>query len=71
MVKGKSRVSFDGEGFGVKRNDVDSVGVVFNEATDGDAWEMTRGNGRESHGVQRVRGVIGDGVVGSEMGFLG
>lgn len=73
MLKGESWTSFDGKTFRVEGNDVDSIVVVFNEASDGDALAVvvsTRWRGRESHGVKRVRGFISDGIFGSEMGFL-
>lgn len=69
MVERETRVGLEGKGVGVEREDVDAVGVLFDEASDGEA---VRVGGREGGGVERVWGVVGYGVlVGSEVGILG
>lgn len=56
VVEGEGRVWGNGEGFGVEREDVDAVGVFFDEASDGDSVGVCWGH---RHGVDWVRGFVG------------
>lgn len=68
VVKGERRVGGEGEGVGVEGEDVNAVGVFFNEAAEGQAVGVGRG---ERHAVDWVGGFVAHGVFGSEVGFLG
>ncbi|PNX92997.1 hypothetical protein L195_g016145 [Trifolium pratense] len=52
------------EVFKIEREDINTVDVFFNEATNGDALlDVGIGVGRESHGIERIVEIIGNGVV--------
>ena len=72
MVEGERRLGSDGESFWVEGENIDAVGVLFNEASDCDSLVVrVKGScGRASHGVKRKRGFIGYGVFGSEVRLL-
>lgn len=68
MVEGEGGVRLQGEGVGVEGDEVDAVGVLLDEAADGDpvAVALVAG-GRDGHGVERVGRLVGGGVVGPEV----
>lgn len=68
VVEGEGGVWGEGEGFRVEGEDVDAVGVFFDEASEGETVGV---RGREGHGVDWVGRFIGDGVLRSQMGVLG
>ena len=68
VVEGERRMRLNGEGIWIKRHNVDTVGALFDEATKGYAiGEIARVGvgGRDGHGIERVRGIVGGHEFGS------
>lgn len=72
MVEREGRLVAKGRRISVEGDNIDAVIVIFKEATYCDSLvrRSKRRGGREGHGVDRIRGIIGYGVFGSEAGFL-
>lgn len=72
MVEREGRLVSNGGRVSVEGDNIDAVIVIFNEATNCDSleWRSKRRGGREGHGVDWMRGIIGNGVFGSQARFL-
>lgn len=72
VVEGEGRLLSKGGRVSAEGDNIDAVIVIFNEATNRDSlvWRSKRRGGREGHGVDWVRGIVRNGVFGSQAGFL-
>lgn len=67
MIEGERRDGIDGRRVFRKRENIDAILLFFDETTDGDAAAVRGGDG---HGVDRVRGLECDNIIGAGMRFL-